>query len=164
MKKRLSFFIASCSDSRKYPAIHPLDSWSKYDGIIEKNKINVVHNILYRSNEVNQMMKVVGEEGTSAKDYIVYQKGEFLDSVYLQQNSFDPIDAAVTPERQIYTFNLLYQILTSDYDLNDKKEIRNFFNKLRQEFLDWNNTEWNSIQFKIHENNLKELYTSVREN
>ncbi len=152
------------SDSRKYPAIHPLDSWSKYDGIIEKNKINVVHNILYRSNEVNQMMKVVGEEGTSAKDYIVYQKGEFLDSVYLQQNSFDPIDAAVTPERQIYTFNLLYQILTSDYDLNDKKEIRNFFNKLRQEFLDWNNTEWNSIQFKIHENNLKELYTSVREN
>ncbi len=46
------------------------------------------------------MMKVVGEEGTSAEDYIIYQKGELLDAVYLQQNSFDPIDAACPPERQ----------------------------------------------------------------
>ena len=41
-----------------------------------------------------KMMKVIGEEGTSAEDYILYQKGELLDAVYLQQNSFDPIDAA----------------------------------------------------------------------
>ena len=58
------------------------------------------HEYLARSAEVGSMMKVVGEEGTSLDDYIVYQKGEFLDAVYLQQNSFDPVDSSVSPERQ----------------------------------------------------------------
>ena len=53
------------------------------------------------------MMKVVGEEGTSLDDYLVYLKGEFLDAVYLQQNSFDPVDASVVPERQRRTFGLV---------------------------------------------------------
>ena len=64
-------------------------------------RIEEARAILTRGNEINQMMKVVGEEGTSAEDYIIYQKGELLDAVYLQQNSFDPIDAACPPERQI---------------------------------------------------------------
>ena len=67
------------------------------------------------------MMKVIGEEGTSAEDYIVYQKGELLDAVYLQQNSFDPIDAACDPDRQIHEFNVLYDVLTRDFALSDKK-------------------------------------------
>ena len=74
-----------------------------------------------RSSEINQMMKVIGEEGTSAEDYILYQKGELLDAVYLQQNSFDPIDAACEPERQAHEFNVLYDVLTRDYALSDKK-------------------------------------------
>ena len=63
-------------------------------------RVEEARSILHRGNEINQMMKVVGEEGTSAEDYIIYQKGELLDSVYLQQNSFDPIDAACSPDRQ----------------------------------------------------------------
>lgn len=148
------------SDSRKYPAIHPLESWSKYTGIVEKEKVDKARSILFRSNEVNQMMKVVGEEGTSSEDYIVYQKGEFLDAVYLQQNSFDPIDQAVSPERQRYTFEVLYSVLMTDFNLNDKKEIRAFFNELRQMFLDWNNTEWESDAFAKQEKSLKALIDS----
>lgn len=148
------------SDARKYPAIHPLDSWSKYTGIVDSERVNKARAILRRSNEINQMMKVVGEEGTSSEDYIVYQKGEFLDAVYLQQNSFDPIDAAVTPERQIYTFDVLYDILSARFDIAEKKDIRSFFNQLRQEFLDWNNTEWNTDEFKTREKALKDLYKS----
>ena len=89
------------SDARKYPAIHPMDSWSKYTGCCRYGtyRRRLVQS-LHRGNEINQMMKVVGEEGTSAEDYIIYQKGELLDAVYLQQNSFDPIDAACPPERQ----------------------------------------------------------------
>ena len=148
------------SDSRKYPAIHPLESWSKYTGIVEKEKVDKARSILFRSNEVNQMMKVVGEEGTSSEDYIVYQKGEFLDAVYLQQNSFDPIDQAVSPERQRYTFEVLYSVLMTDFNLSDKKEIRAFFNELRQMFLDWNNTEWESDAFAKQEKSLKALIDS----
>ena len=87
------------SDARKYPAIHPLDSWSKYPGIIDAQKVAYARDLLFAGNEVNQMMKVVGEEGTSLEDYIVYMKSELFDRVYLQQDSFDPADVSVPPER-----------------------------------------------------------------
>ncbi len=150
------------SDARKYPAIHPLESWSKYTGIVDMDLVNKARAILFRSNEVNQMMKVVGEEGTSAQDYIIYQKGELLDAVYLQQNSFDPIDQSVSPERQKYTFEVLYSILEAEFKIDDKKEIRAFFNQVRQEFLDWNNTEWDSENFKLQEKKLKDLVESKK--
>ena len=150
------------SDARKYPAIHPLESWSKYTGIVDMDLVNKARTILFRSNEVNQMMKVVGEEGTSAQDYITYQKGELLDAVYLQQNSFDPIDQSVSPERQKYTFKVLYSILTTEFKIEDKKEIRAFFNQVRQEFLDWNNTEWDSENFRLQEKKLKDLVASKK--
>ena len=79
------------SDARKYPAIHPVDSWSKYKGVVDMDRVNKARGMLIRSTEINQMMKVVGEEGTSSEDYIMYQKGELLDSVFLQTRSMRPI-------------------------------------------------------------------------
>ena len=96
----------------------------------------------------------------SAEDYIVYQKGELLDAVYLQQNSFDPIDAACDPDRQIHEFNVLYDVLTRDFALSDKKEIRAFFNQVRQEFLDWHNTVFRTPEFEAQEKRLKDFYLS----
>ncbi len=152
------------SDARKYPAIHPVDSWSKYLGAVDKKRVNKAHSILLRSNEINQMMKVVGEEGTSSEDYIVYQKGELLDSVYLQQNSFDPVDAACSPERQNCVFDVLYDILTRDYLLTDKKEIRAFFNEIRLEFLDWHGIAFRTEEFDIQKQKLVSFYTSKAAN
>jgi V/A-type H+-transporting ATPase subunit A len=104
------------------------------------------------------MMKVVGEEGTSSEDYIVYQKGELLDAVYLQQNSFDPIDAVCVPERQRQEFDKLYDALMKNYDLTDKKEIRGFFNQLRQEFLDWHGTEFETPEFAAQGEKISDFY------
>ena len=146
------------SDARKYPAIHPMDSWSKYDGVVDKARVEEARAILHRSNEVNQMMKVVGEEGTSAEDYIIYQKGELLDAVYLQQNSFDPIDAVCPPERQKIEFDRLYDALMTTYDLTDKREIRSFFNQLRQEFLDWHGTYFGTPEFALQEQKIADYY------
>ncbi len=146
------------SDARKYPAIHPLDSWSKYNGIIDKERVENARNILFRSNEINQMMKVVGEEGTSVEDYIVYQKGELLDAVYLQQNSFDPVDSAVLPDRQKEEFNLLYKVLTSDFALENKRDVRSFFNQIRQKFLDWNSVAVTDPRYEQYEKEIKDLY------
>lgn len=148
------------SDARKYPAIHPIDSWSKYNGIVEREKVEQARSILIRSNEINQMMKVVGEEGTSDEDYILYQKGELLDAVYLQQNSFDPIDAACEPERQVHEFSVMYDILMRKYALGSKKEIRGFFNQLRQEMLDWHNTVFNTPEFAAQEKVVTDFYTA----
>ena len=148
------------SDARKYPSIHPIDSWSKYEGIVDMEKVNQARAILRRSIEVNQMMMVVGEEGTSAEDYIIYQKGELLDAVYLQQNSFDPIDAACSPERQKRVFAVIYDVLMRQYQMTDKREIRGFFNQLRQEFLDWHNTEFETQAFEAQQKKLTDYYLS----
>jgi len=135
------------SDARKFPAIHPLDSWSKYKGIINSEKVAYAHGFMRRSSEVEQMMKVVGEEGTSIEDYIIFLKGDLIDSVYFQQNSFDAVDAAVKPDRQKYVFAKLLIILASHFSFTDKNEARTWFNKLRQKFLDYNGSAWKSERF-----------------
>lgn len=148
------------SDARKYPAIDPLASWSKYNGIIDRKRLEAARAILFRGNEVNQMMKVVGEEGTSVEDYIIFQKSELLDSAYLQQNSFDPVDAAVAPDRQILVFDLLYKVLESRLDLPDKPAVRRFFNEMRQKFLDWNGVERDDPRFASLEEGIESLLAS----
>ena len=135
------------SDARKYPAIHPLESWSKYRGVLPTEHVAWAHHFLERSAEVSQMMKVVGEEGTSLEDFVLYLKGELLDAVYLQQNSFDPVDAAVKPERQHFMFRLMVKILGGNQTFSDKEDARGWFNKLRQMILDMNSQEWKSDQF-----------------
>ncbi len=135
------------SDARKYPAIHPLDSWSKYPGIMPSEVVRYAHGFLERSAEVGAMMKVVGEEGTSLEDYILYLKGEFLDAVYLQQNSFDPVDASVSPERQKAMFRLALEILGAALQLKDKDDARSWFYEVRQAFLDLNGSAEGSDQF-----------------
>lgn len=148
------------SDARKYPAIHPIDSWSKYKGIAEQRKVDEAREILIRSTEINQMMKVVGEEGISEEDYITYQKGELLDAAYLQQDSFDPVDAACEPERQLRVFEVMYDILKKTYRMDSKSEIRAFFNQLRQQLLDWHTIEFKTDKFDEQENTIREFYRS----
>ena len=150
------------SDARKYPAIDPLDSWSKYEGIIPKKTVDELYSYVRNGSEVNQLMKVVGEEGTSLDDFVTYQKGELIDSVYLQQNSFDPVDATVTPDRQRLTFKVLYDICVSGYNFDDKKEARLFFNQLRQLFLDWNGTPEDTDEFENKKNELLAHFDSKR--
>ena len=145
------------SDARKYPAIHPLESWSKYKGAVDEKKVEYGHHIFYRGNEIDQMMKVVGEEGTSLDDYVVYLKGDFIDAVYLQQNAFDPVDAAVNTERQRYMFDLLLQVLTAKLDLADKAQARTYFYQLRQKFLDLNSTPWNTDSMKSTEKEIRKI-------
>ncbi len=128
------------SDARRYPAIDPLDSWSHYTPVIDSERVERARTILRRGNEVGQMMKVVGEEGTSLEDFTQYLKSEFLDAVYLQQNAFSEVDASTPAERQKEMFDVVEKALLSEYSFTDKDETRKFFLSLQQAFIDWNNT------------------------
>lgn len=139
------------SDARKFPAIDPIDSWTKYKGIIPAEKVEAAHDVLLRGNEIHQMMMVVGEEGTSVGDFVYYLKGEFLDSVYLQQNGYDPVDAVSNTERQEYVFNKIYDILFTEFKIETKAEARQFFTELRQLTLDWNYVEMGTDEFAAQE-------------
>ena len=135
------------SDARKYPAIDPMDSWSKYPSVLNSEAVNYARKILFRGAEIEAMMKVVGEEGTAISDYVIYLKSDFIDAVYLQQNSFDPIDAQVTVERQKHTFRYILEIIAADFNFESKDEARIYFNNIRQSFIDYNGVEWQSEEF-----------------
>ncbi len=139
------------SDARRYPSIDPLDSWSKYKSVINTSYVEYARNLYKRGQEVNSMMKVVGEEGTSIEDFMLYLKAEFLDAVYMQQDSFDEIEGASSIERQKYVFRKILNILGSSFDITEKDDARNFFNTLRQNFIDMNYKEFNSAEFKKDE-------------
>ncbi len=146
------------SDARKYPAIDPMISWSKYNSVIPPAKLAYCKNILFHGDEIGSMMKVVGEEGTSLEDYVTYLKSEMLDAVYLQQNSFDLTEANCGVNRQRYVTDKLMEVLGSDYALDEKDQARTFFNKMRQKFIDWNYTPFESPEFKEAEKEIDALY------
>ena len=152
------------SDQRRFPAIHPLDSWSKYEGIIDSKKVEEARHILASGNDVNQMMKVVGEEGTSIEDFILYLKSEYLDAVYLQQDAYHEIDAACSADRQKYVFERVYNILKTPMSFADKDSARGFFLKLTQMTKDWNRVAFGSDEFKSLENQISSSVAEVTKN
>ncbi|MFW5870323.1 MAG: V-type ATP synthase subunit A, partial [Candidatus Sumerlaeota bacterium] len=143
------------SDARRYPAIDPLDSWSKYPSVIEEDKIELARRMLREGHEVDEMMKVVEEEGTPMADFIKYLKGEFIDNTFLQQDAFDAVDAASPAERQQHVFSFLAEVLEADFDFDEKSEARTYFQELTQAMKDWNRMEWQSDEFKKQEETLR---------
>lgn len=128
------------SDARRFPAIDPLDSWSKYRSVIEQPRVEAMRTILRKGSDVEQMMKVVGEEGTAMEDFVVFLKKELIDAVYLQQNAFNDVDASSSKERQRASFDILEQVIGGTYAYTDKTVARRAFLQLQQAFIDWNNT------------------------
>jgi len=142
------------SSARRYPAIHPLDSWSHYRSIVDAGELEEARATLRRGNEINQMMKVVGEEGTHIEDFVIYLKSEFLDFVYLQQNTFDDVDMACSAERQKYVFHRVVGVLRNKFKFENKDQAHRFFLELRQLFTDWNYSPFNSDKFKKGEEDI----------
>ncbi len=135
------------SDARRYPAINPLESWSKYPSLADAEALNRAREVLTRGNEVGQMMKVIGEDGTHIDDFVVYLKSEFLDYVYLQQNTFDAVDGACDAERQKLMFGQALTVLNAKFSFADKAAARRYFLELRQLFIDWNYIRSDSEDF-----------------
>ena len=144
------------SDARRYPAIHPLESWSKYTSVVDQDDLDFARSVLRRGAEVSQMMKVIGEEGTAIEDFILYLKSEFLDYTYLQQNTFDAVDGATDAVRQKRMFADVSGVLKHEFEFPDKETARKFFLELRQLFTDRNyqaldTAEYTALSRKIND-------------
>lgn len=149
------------SDARRYPAIDPLDSWSKYHSVCDVALVDKARAVLRQGNDINQMMKVVGEEGTSLSDFVIYLKSELIDMTYLQQNSFDAVDAATPDDRQRHVFGLLCEVLDAPMTFEDRDAARAFFHRLTQTMRDWNGSVWQSDAFAEGEKKIREMVASV---
>ncbi len=149
------------SDARRYPAIDPLDSWSKYPSVVPEEAVESARRILREGSEVGQMMKVVGEEGTSIDDFLLYLKSEYLDAVYLQQDAFHAIDGATPAERQKDTFEILSRVLDAHMAFEAKEEARSFFHELTQITKDWNRVDTDTEEFRVLQQKLEERVAEV---
>lgn len=88
------------------------------------------------------MMTVVGEEGTPIDDFEVMLKAEFFDSVYLQQNAFDPVDAATPRQRQEFVFGKVLEVMNLEFDFEDKDSARKIMFRVTDLFRNWNYAPW----------------------
>ena len=136
------------ANARRYPAIDPLESWSKYRGIIAEEKVAAAKALLRRGHEVRQMMTVVGEEGVSVKDYAVALAAEFLDACYLQQNAFDAVDGATPAERQRAVFDKLLEVVRLDFEFESKDGARETMLRAADLFRNWNYAAAGSAEYE----------------
>jgi len=146
------------SDSRRYPAIDPLISWSKYIEEVSKELNKIVEGwgkmvqkakeILFKGYEIGKRMEVVGEEGTAINDMIIYLKAELYDFSYLQQNSFDKEDAYCPLDRQIPLFKLINRIFDKKFVFATQDEARKYFLQLQNQIKNMNFLPFNSEQYR----------------
>ncbi len=136
------------SDARRYPAIDPLISWSKYVANVGREleesvagwgkMVTRAAQILKEGDEIGKRMEVVGEEGVVLRDMIVYLKSELYEFAYLQQNAFDKEDAYCPLERQISLFLLIDYIFLSEFVFDTHDTARSFFLELQNEIKNMN--------------------------
>ena len=136
------------SDARRYPAVDPLISWSKYVETVSRELeenvegwgriVRQAAKILREGDEIGKRMEVVGEEGISNADMITYLKSELYEFSYLQQNAFDKEDCYCPLERQIPLFKLIDRIFETPFVFDSQDAARNFFLELQNEVKNMN--------------------------
>lgn len=136
------------SDARRYPAIDPLISWTKYLDLTGKEldselenwagKVRLSSEILRKGDEIGKRMEVVGEEGIALADMVIYLKSELYEFCYLQQNAFDKEDAYCPLERQIEVFRLIQRIFDTRFEFSAHDLARSFFLGLQNEIKNMN--------------------------
>lgn len=136
------------SDARRYPAVDPLISWSKYvDAVADElerrvegwgQMVRKAGRILHQGNDIGKRMEVVGEEGVALDDMIIYLKAELYDFSYLQQNAFDKEDAYSPMNRQIELFELINRIFDTSFNFKDHDQARQFFLNLQNQIKNMN--------------------------
>lgn len=146
------------SDSRRYPAIDPLISWSKYVDTVGKelnalvpgwsDMVKRADQILRTGNEIGRRMEVVGEEGTAIDDMVVFLKAELYDFSYLQQNAFDKEDAYCPMKRQIALFKIINKIFDKKFKFSTHDEAREFFLTLQNMIKNMNFLPFESENYR----------------
>ena len=175
-KKAARCFYAlsqSRADSKRYPAIDPLDSYSKYleypeveqylDEHIEKNWVRSVTEgkaIMQRGKEANDQINILGDDGVPVDYHERFWKSELLDAVILQQDAFDDIDANCPIERQQVMYNMVLDICRKDLDFADFEECTKFFKDLIYLFRQMNYSVWKSEQFENFASQIEAMVNS----
>ncbi len=157
------------ADSKRYPAIDPLDSYSKYleypevaeylDGHIGKNWVSEVYEgktIVQRGKEANDQINILGDDGVPVAYHERFWKSELIDFVILQQDAFDDIDANCPIERQKMMYEMVLDVCHKSFDFSDFEACSKFFKGLINLFRQMNYSEWQSEKFFDYKRQIEE--------
>jgi len=158
------------ADHKRYPAVNPIDSYSKYieypefaeyiSGLIDDKWIDMVNEMktyLQRGKEIQEQINILGDDGVPVDYHENFWKSEVIDFVILQQDAFDKIDAVCPLERQRYMLNLVMGICRSNYDFDNFNDVSEYFKKVINLCKQMNYSEFQSADFKGYEEKLKDL-------
>ena len=158
------------ADQKRYPAVNPIDSYSKYleypeireflDEKIEKgwaDKVNRAKNIIRQGRDASEQINILGDDGVPMSYHETFWKSELLDFVFLQQDAFDAVDSLCPLERQKYMMNLILGICDREFSFENFEQCRNFFKEMINDLRQMNYSEFHGEAFENYNAKLSKL-------
>ncbi len=158
------------ADQKRYPAVNPIDSYSKYleypeiqeylDKTVERGwvaHIQKAKNIVRRGREAADQINILGDDGVPMSYHETFWKSELIDFTFLQQDAFDPIDSLCPLERQKYMLDLVLDICDRSFSFEDYERCRDFFKNLINLLRQMNYSEFESDAFENYRTELTKL-------
>jgi V/A-type H+-transporting ATPase subunit A len=158
------------ADSKRYPAVDPIDSYSKYleypelEDYLKKNideqwpaHIQLLKDALLRGREASEQINILGDDGVPVDYHITFWKSEVIDFVILQQDAFDAIDAQTSIERQKYMLEKVLNIYHTEFSFEHFEEVNEYFKRVIDELRQMNYSEFKSDKFHQFEKELEKI-------
>ena len=171
-KKAARCFYAleqSRADQKRYPAVNPIDSYSKYleypeikaylDEYVEKGWVEKVlraKNYIRRGREMADQINILGDDGVPMSYHEAFWKSELIDFAFLQQDAFDAIDALTPLERQKFMLDLILALCDKPFEFDNFDDCRNFFKDIINTLRQMNYTEFRGEKFNAYEQQLRQ--------
>lgn len=165
------------ADRKRYPAINPIDSYSKYieypefEEYISKeisndwtSKVSDIKTRLVRGKEISEQINILGDDGVPVDYHITFWKSELIDFAILQQDAFDNIDSVTPIERQKYILDMVVDICHTEFDFETFIDVADYFKRLINVCRQMNYSEFKSDRFNEYRKQLDELLASKLEN
>ena len=158
------------ADKKRYPAVNPIDSYSKYieypefEAYISKliddewtGKVNELRTRLLRGKEIAEQINILGDDGVPVDYHVTFWKSEVIDFVVLQQDAFDEVDAVTPLERQRDILETVVSICRHDFKFNNFNEVMDYFKKLINVCKQMNYSQYKSEDFYKYKAQIEEM-------
>jgi V/A-type H+-transporting ATPase subunit A len=158
------------ADSKRYPAIDPQESYSKYLEIPEirayltersgetwVDDVLSLKNRMLRGKEAQDQISILGDDGVPIDYHIDFWKSEVIDAALIQQDAFDPIDRFASVERQEYGLKTVKEICERAFDFESFEDVAPYFKRMINALKQMNFCEFGSGEFKDFESELKTI-------
>ncbi len=158
------------ADQKRYPAVSPLDSYSKYldypeieaylDETVEPGwvaKVRTAKNLIRRGKEASEQINILGDDGVPMSYHVNFWKSELVDFVILQQDAFDAVDALCPIERQRYMLDLVLGICDKDFEFEDFEKCRAWFKDLINVLRQMNYSPFKGEDFYAYQETVNQM-------